>query len=355
MTFWPMFFKTAALSLVFASAMLLITGLIVGLWGYGQFNQFLREAGLTKQEFSETINTGLQQEPEATNHYKNILLLGTDSTAERGEAPPLTDTMMLLAINTDHGTINTLPLPRDLWNEDYQTKINALYAYGYERYPDRPEQFAEEVVETMTAVEIHHTVTLSLAQLEDLIDLVDGITVEVEQGFTDPLFPRSGVDISSNNQEELYETVTFEEGEQTMSGETALKYIRSRHSEDEQGHDLARGLRQQQVISALFAKLMDYKFMITHPEVAGELYRFYEDNFAAQLPLTELISTAKTLLPHRRNLAFESHQLTDVDDDPEEGVLDNPPRLATYQYQWVYVIDDEERFQEVVQSKLFDR
>ena len=47
------------------------------------------------------------------------------------------------------------------------------------------------------------------------------------------------------------ETVVFTEGEETMTGEQALKYMRSRKSGSDQGTDLARGQRQQQVLEAL--------------------------------------------------------------------------------------------------------
>jgi LCP family protein required for cell wall assembly len=353
LSFWPLFFKAAGLSLVFAILMLTMTALGVGVWGYGQFQQFLSSAGLSQAEFIEPVKSGWNQRPTVTEGHKNMLVLGVDNTAERGEVPALTDTMMLASINTESGVINTLPLPRDLWNQDYQTKINALYAYGLDRYPEKPEQFATEVLGEMTGVTIHHTFVLSLEQLQELVDLVGGVTIEVKQGFTDPLYPREGVDITSETDPAvLYETVSFEAGQQELNGKQALQYIRSRHSEDEQGHDLARGARQQQVIEALMAKLTNYKLLVTQPKLAGKLYRFYEENFSQELPLTEIVSTGRALIPHRRTLAFQSHQLTTTEDS-SQGVLDNPPRLAAYQYQWVYVIGDQQEFAKIIQEKLF--
>ena len=354
LTLGQLFLKTTALSLLFALLMLLVTVLGIGLWGYGQFRKFLATAELTQPAFVAELRTGWQNQPLTDAGHKNLLVLGVDATTERGEIPPLTDTMMMMSIDFDQGVVNTLPLPRDLWNEAYQTKINALYAYGQERYPDRPEQFAEETIEEMTGTTIHHTLVLSLEQLKQLIELVGGVEITVEQGFTDSQYPRSSVDITSEtNPEVLYETITFEAGLQTLSGERALQYIRSRHSEDEQGHDLARGARQQQVIEALLTKLTNAKLLVLQPELAGLLYRFYEQHFSRALPVTELIATGKALLPHRQDFAFASYQLTAVDDDPNQGVLDNPARLSQYQYQWVYVITEQEEFESVVQAKLF--
>ncbi|MFH2118622.1 MAG: LCP family protein [Candidatus Paceibacterota bacterium] len=350
---WFIFFKTTFFAISFALIMLFVTFLGVVIWGNDQFNKFLKSAKLDRASFTQEIKTGWQTEPLNENGHKNILLLGTDSNEDRAGFPTLTDTIMLFSINLENGEINTLPLPRDLWNDAYQTKINALYVYGQERYPATPEQFTAEVVQEMTSVPIHHTVILSLNQLQELIDLMDGVEIDIKQGFTDALYPRSGVDVTVERDPQiLYETIIFESGEQHLSGERALQYIRSRHSEDEQGHDLSRGTRQQQVIAALISKLTNYKLLLGQPELTAQLYLFYQDNFAQALSLSELVATVKTLLPQRENLKFTSHQLADIDDDPINGVLDNPTRLAKYQYQWVYIITNEQKFQTLVQEKL---
>lgn len=355
LTFWPLFWKAALLSLLFAAMMLLVTAFGFGVWGYGKFRQFLHTASVSQRSFMTQIKTGWQAAPVNTRGHKNLLILGTDSVEGRGDVPPLTDTMMLISINLDRGTINTLPLPRDLWSETYQTKINAFYAYGFDRTPEQPEQFSTTAISELTGVPIHHTLILSLNQLETLIDLVDGVEITVATGFTDPLFPRQGVNVATERDPaKLYESITFVSGPQTLSGQRALQYIRSRHSEDEQGHDLARGQRQQQVIAALLAKLTNYKALIANPKLAGELYHLYERDFSQALPLSELVSTAHALLPHRGTLTFASQQLTDIDDDPVNGVLDNPPLSARYQNQWVYVIDDEPKFQAAVQNQLYN-
>lgn len=351
-TLSSLFLKTGLLSLAFAALMLCITALVIGVWGYFQFQKFLSVLDVPKEIFITEVRDGWQAQPKTTDKHKNILILGTDTLrTERGIVPPLTDTIMLLSLNTDTGRIDTLSLPRDVWSDAYQTKINALYAYGFERNPDSPEQFPTEVISELTGIPIHHTLVLSLEQLRTLIDLVDGVVVTVETGFTDPQFPREGVDVTTvRDPSLLYESITFEPGTQTFSGQRALQYIRSRHSEDEQGHDLARGARQQQVIQALFTKLSDYKMLLNNPVLAAQLYNFYHANFEQAFPLPELVSTAKSLVPHRKTLRFTSHQLTTIEDDPIHGVLENPPPSPATQNQWIYRIPDLSRFRNIIQS-----
>ena len=52
-----------------------------------------------------------------------------------------------------------------------------------------------------------------------------------------------------------YEHLHFDTGTQLMDGATALKFIRSRHS-DQHGGDFARGVRQQAVLTAVRNKLI---------------------------------------------------------------------------------------------------
>ena len=341
------FLKATLLSLFFTFIMLFLTAVGVGFYAWSRFGTFAKTAQTTRSQFIETLKLGWEETVIADNNHKNFLILGVDTLANRGDIPPLTDTMILLSLNLENGKIITLPLPRDLWLEDYKTKINALYYYGIDRYPENPEQFPTEVISELTQVPIHHTVVLSLDNLEELIDLAGGVSIDIEEGFTDTEFPRTDVDVTVvRDPALLYESVTFDKGTEIMTGERALKYIRSRHSGDDQGTDLARGQRQQQVIQALMVKLMDPQSLIKNPELAGQLYHFYQENFEDSLSLTQLIATTRKLLPLRENISLEGQNISAQPDDID-GVLINPP-LWQYQNQWVYVISDLERFREEV-------
>jgi len=352
---FALFIKTNLLAIFFTLVLFLVTALAAGAWGYTKLNKFSQAAGISISELRTKIEEGLRQEPIQTNNHKNILLLGVDSLSGRGDAPPLTDTIMLMSVDLETGKINTLPLPRDLWSQEYKTKINALYFYGLEKYPDQPEKFTKETIEEMTDLEIHHTLVLSLDKLEELIDLLGGISVNVPVGFTDEEFPRPGVDVAVERDPKiLYQTISFEEGEQTLSGEKALQYIRSRHSDGDEGTDISRGDRQQLVIKAIFNKLMNIKQYVKNPELAGKIYRFYDDDFSSVFPLEEIISTGKNLVNKRDQITIKGHQLSTTKEDPKNGVLDNPRPSYLYQNQWVYVINDQDLFEQEIKNSLFN-
>jgi hypothetical protein len=87
----------------------------------------------------------------------------------------------------------------------------------------------------------------------DLIDSVGGVYVNVENSFTDYKYPLGN----------SYQKISFIAGPQLMDGETALKYARSRHSQQNgEGSDYARARRQQKLIDAFMDKLLSTETLL---------------------------------------------------------------------------------------------
>jgi LCP family protein required for cell wall assembly len=337
------------ISLVVIISLIILT---IAFFIFIQFDQFSQTAGVSKRDLVDTFRQAWNTTPQTSNGFINILVLGVDSLDTRGEVPPLADTLMLASINTNSGKIKLLSLPRDIWSEAYKTKINALIAYGTERSPETPQQFPQQVIEDLTAIKIHHTIVLSIDDLAESINLLGGVEIEIPQGFIDSQFPRTDVDITvETNPTKLYETIEFKQGKELMNGDRALKYIRSRHSDDLQaGTDLSRGQRQQQVIQAIFYKLKDWKQLAESPQQAGKLYKYYDQKFNQYLSIKELISTGKVLYPHLNEIDFVSNSLSIYPED-QNGVIYNPP-IRQYQGQWVFEIRDLEKFRQEVKQKI---
>ena len=316
-------------------------------------NNFTEAANIPKEEMLNSISSWITsfqedyQNLESLEKKTNFLVLGTDKISGREDSPELTDSILLLSLNAEDNKIKTISLPRDLYNEPYQTRINALYHYGKEKYPENPEQFPEEVLEEMLGLEINHTVILHIEDLEKLIDMIGGIEVTVPVAFTDSEFPRTGVDVSvETDPEVLYEIISFEVGPQKMDGATALKYMRSRHSDTDEGTDNARAKRQQLVLETLLSQLKTVRDPIT----AGRLYRFYLDNFEKYISMNEIIAIVTPLYDNlitdeKFEIEFKNKQLT-VYPNEEEGVIYNPPTWET-QGEWLYKIYNQEKFLEV--------
>ncbi len=317
---------------------------------YGKYQTFLSASQLSH---SEVISLLKQIDPQANNQPLTFLILGIDQTENRPDFPQLTDTIILLKVNPQKAQVTTLSLPRDLWSSEYQTKINALYEYGRQRDPSQPTLFPTAVIQELTQQEINHAVVVSLDQLGKIIDIIDSISIDVEEGFVDEFFPKSDVDITQEKDpKKLYETIVFETGLTQMDSTTALKYIRSRNSSNsEAGNDQARNVRQQQVISAIINKLSDPTLYWHNPTIAGELLSFYQNEFGDYYPLEDAISLATSIAQTKSVPTIRSVYLP-ISTTNEQGVIEHPRNLRPYQNQWVYTISNQEAFIDYIDQAL---
>src|SRR3989344_3528580 len=135
----------------------------------------------------------------------NILLIGR--AGERYPGRNLTDTVMVMSIDTQSRKIALLSLPRDLYapvpDTVFSTKLNSLYQYGLSNQVGIDPLRAS--VETITGQKIDYFFILDFDGFEKAID--------------------------------------------ALGGSTALKYVRERHNDPE--GDFGRAKRQQQVIQSI--------------------------------------------------------------------------------------------------------
>jgi LCP family protein required for cell wall assembly len=345
-----LFLKTSFFTLLFLLLFFAITLVGFGFYAYSQAQIFSQNAGQSLSQIVDTLKMGWQAAPQQIDHHINFLVLGSDALANRGHEVELTDTILLVSLDLQSGKIAMYSIPRDLWLPDYKTRINALYAYGKDRYPNDPAQFPREVVQQMSGVQFQHTMIIHLETLGALIDEVGGIDVNVQEPFVDDQFPREDVDVTKvHDPKKLYKTIEFQQGVEHMSGERVLEFVRSRHAVGDQGTDGARAARQQQVVSALVTTLKNPNFFKDVAR-AGKLYRFYNEHFSQMLSLSEAMSIAHSLFPFRNTIHFETSTPSIFPDD-DSGVIIHPP-VAKYQGQWVYEVRNPQAFTEEVKRKL---
>ncbi|PIY79877.1 MAG: hypothetical protein COY81_00095 [Candidatus Pacebacteria bacterium CG_4_10_14_0_8_um_filter_43_12] len=345
-----LFLKATGLSLLFALVLLLITGLIFGLVLSQKLSQFLTITGLSFSQAKSIVTKGITQDPKQTDGKTIILILGLDRVLNKQLAQPLTDTIILASIDYSSGTVRLLSLPRDLWSPEYQTKINALYAYGQDRYPNQPERFSSEVISQMTGAPIDYTVVFSLQSISQLVQMLGGLQVTVPTSFVDSEFPREDIDLSTAiSQAELYQRVEFKQGTELLSPERVTQYIRSRHSQGETGTDLDRAARQQLVLSSLVRALLT-KQVLFDPNQVAQLYLWYQATISPYIPITDLVSIAYALVPVSRSVVFSSQSLGIYPDLPA-GTITHPPVKAT-DNQWTYTIRNQQLFEAEIYDKL---
>lgn len=353
MSLRKMFVLSSGLALIIAAILLIISFAIFALFQFRKYNKVTSAAGIPLSQVIAEFREGWRRSPQTSDNKKNILVLGLDSLETRANDPQLTDSLLVASVNFDTGKISLLSIPRDLWVSDYQTKINALYVYGEERYPGEPERFTREVVSDLTGLEIHHTVVLSMESLSEIVDALGGITVDVPTAFVDEKFPNPNVDIHTvTDPDLLYQTIEFSQGEQEMDGDRVLEYVRSRHSNDDSGNDYDRTIRQRLVIESIIDKATSRE-VLANDEIIGSLTEIYVEDYRSIFPIAELAASIKAIMPQRSNIEVVNVQLSIYPED-EFGVITHPPLYNNQLYngQWVYIIRDSQIFKEYVGEKL---
>ncbi len=178
----------------------------------------------------------------------NILLLGVAGTEKEGAR--LTDTIMITSIDTTSNKVSLLSIPRDLLipTKDGTFKVNSLLNLGEER--DRHTELSRAAISHVTGLDIHYDVIMDFEGFEKIVDTLGGINITVPREIYDERYPGPGYS---------YETFHITEGFQTLDGETALKYARTRYEDPES--DFGRAKRQQAILSALRNKALSRQML----------------------------------------------------------------------------------------------
>ena len=215
----------------------------------------------------------------------NILLLGADARAE--EAISRTDAIILLHINPRTGRVSMLSFPRDLMVETPgfgRRKINSVYLLGETRLgKGYGAALLKQTVSDLVGVPVHHFALINFEGFRKVIDLVDGVSIDVPNAIDDPLYP---VDAFPGDVRTM--RVRFEPGRQWMDGERALIYARTRHADS----DFGRNQRQQQVLLALVERVRQ-RGLISQINKIDDYTSALRDYVRTDIPRSEMIRLAR--------------------------------------------------------------
>ncbi|MEB3963861.1 LCP family protein [Streptomyces kunmingensis] len=193
------------------------------------------------------------ERPEAGDGT-NYLIVGTDSREGMSDEQKKelhtgsaegkrTDTMMILHVGGNGDTLVSLPRDSNVTIPSFkgaesgklypgtgrQVKLNAAYA------EDGPELLVR-TVESNTGLHIDHYAEIGFGGFASIVDAVGGVEMNLKEGFKDKW---SGAD--------------FKAGKQTLSGQQALAFVRTRHAFA--ASDLQRTKNQQAFLAALAHKV----------------------------------------------------------------------------------------------------
>lgn len=235
----------------------------------------------------------------------NIMLLGMGGAKHDG--PYLTDTIILASLNPKTSDLALVSIPRDMAVSipgNGVRKINSANAYGEAKQSGTGAKLASAALSSTLNVPIHYYFRIDFGGFVSLVDQLGGLKINVERAFVDNLYPTN---------DSLVKTISFEVGEQVMSGERVLEFVRSRHGSNGEGSDFARGRRQQQVLIALKEKLLRLSTFL-NPSLLVKLYNTLQQNIETNVETWEMLKFAKII----KNINTDQivHQVLDPETNP---------------------------------------
>lgn len=173
----------------------------------------------------------------------SILLLGVDRRADE-TGPARSDSMILLGSQPEGSGAALLSIPRDLWVNIPgigEQRINTALYFGHDPADaGAGPRLAAATVQQELGRPVDRYLVLDFATFVRAVDALGGIEVDVPAPIVDTEYPTPDYGIT---------TIRFDPGPQTLDGERALVYVRTRHSDG----DFGRSQRQLQVLQALAA------------------------------------------------------------------------------------------------------
>ncbi len=311
----------------------------------------------------------------------NILLLGNAGGNHDGAL--LTDSIIIASYNLKTHKAVLISVPRDLWLDSVKAKVNAVYEIGQAKGDGL--KYAEDKIDDILGIPIHYGVRIDFSGFSKAVDLVEGVDINVGNSFDDYEYPIEGkendlcgyiekeIDLTEDQIKALnvpivtpnpsgtpnpeawfpgkrkvlvdpggkiatesasfdcrYEHIHFNKGVSHMDGETALKFVRSRHGTNSEGSDFARSKRQQLVLQAFRSKVLSLN-TLANPQKVGGLVDTFGKSFETDIPKSLFLNFYGIV---KNTESTQSIVLGNLEDG--KSIFINPP-LADYGGGWVLI------------------
>ena len=214
----------------------------------------------------------------------NIMLLGSDEELTEDNFIR-TDTMIVVSLNVETGTVSMMSLPRDLFvyiPHGKMGRLNTAFGIGENLGwdPGRGFGLLRQTLFYNLGINVHFYARVNFSGFETVIDRLGGVDIAVDCAYRD-LYPTGTGE---------YRWRTLPVGLHTFDGFDALWYARTRKYTD----DFDRGRRQQLLLRAMWRKARHEGLIATIPRLWNEM----TDVVETDLPLDMMLR----LLPHLVNL-----------------------------------------------------
>ena len=198
----------------------------------------------------------------------SILFMGIDDSESRNfGGATRTDALILATFNINQKTIKMVSIPRDSYVyipvEGKMDKITHAHAFG-------STEGTIETVEKLFDIPVDYYAKLNFDAFIDVVDALNGITVDVPITFTE------------QDSQDTAGAIHLTKGMQKLNGEEALALARTRKIDN----DIERGKRQQLVLRAIMDKAVSAGSITKY----GDVMESMGDNVKTNLDFSEILS-----------------------------------------------------------------
>jgi anionic cell wall polymer biosynthesis LytR-Cps2A-Psr (LCP) family protein len=314
---------------------------------------------------------------KSANNRVNILLLGIAGGTHDGR--DLTDTIMIASYNLKTNQVYLFSIPRDLWLPSQKSKANAVYETGLAQ--NNGLGLAKIIFGNVLGIPIHYALRVDFRGFVEAVDALGGIDIMVDKTFDDYNYPIEGkendlcgyeekeIDVSEEQSKQLglevgkqkvfmapdgniasnsaqedlgakyftcrYEHITFTKGKTHLDGQTALKFVRSRHGTNGEGSDFARSKRQQKIIEGLRDKILSIE-TLANPQKIADLIKALGKSMDTDISVKDGVEFYKLSKKMDKTYNFV------LDDSQKSGLPNNMTSLLIHppasQYSGAYVL-----------------
>lgn len=252
----------------------------------------------------------------ASANRVNLLIAGNSVDDPGHSGANLTDSIMVLSVNTSDKTAQLISIPRDLWIEipGYgHAKINAAYEYGQNNNFSEAGLTAggmgllEKTVEQNLHIPINYYMLLDYSAVRDMVNAVGGIDVNIQspdpRGLYDPnIAAADGGPLLLTN------------GVHHLDGQTALNLTRARGDPTGDGrvaygfqhNDYDRTQHQRQIFLALEQKAFTTNVLL-NPSKLNRLVGALANNLHTDMKINEARRFTQIMLQVKNsNIAVHS-------------------------------------------------
>ena len=245
--------KKKVILLVAIILIFVITGTFIYKTGF-TFSKIITIKNIAWEKIFGKLPISEEYTPSKDEDRINVLLLGVGGE-EHKEGGLLTDSIMIASFEKSTSKLALISIPRDLYvqmpGESYSEKVNAAYTIGEKKYQNGL-NYSKKTIGYITGLYIDYATIADFKAFKTIIDDLGGVTIFLEEPFIED--KQWWCDENGEN----CQSFIVKAGDQTLDGETALFYVRSRFSSD----DFDRARRQQQIMLAIKDKILSLGVLV---------------------------------------------------------------------------------------------